>query len=811
MLARLHSPVYARASDVCSLAAAPESSQCYYTPGTPLFQRKSAVGSESSRACLTNCDPIAKLLETNLADGSPANMGYSITCNIQQVPRSGPLPQLRAANEFKVTSPTFCLRILTALAFLETFFPAFEAEKRWTDKDETATNTGYSLGQQPMNKHLRVHRTVESSQQLDSPLVDDRPKTNAVKYRVVSGVIWTNRTMVSCNTDTNRTGVLAVVDIACDTGMPNPDFCTWESCRTMPLASGFLGDLPFPPHFHFGAAPYSPQSISSALKTSLLRAAIYHQVTGYLRGFASHYDELKITHMTDDLAMHKELMELSNKYQYNTDNSMEKLVDGRLTTSHHFSRPSGCRCNRKQSKAVEELRGPHSKPKAERTEEKTNRKRKRKLTHSHITQKDRRCGVRGPDKDGELAGGQGHLRESASCFPQSAAWLLAGCQPQLQVVGEVFFETDKIDAKHVYTEVKFAIGSQFIRHALDDSEPIVYLQGNNSECQTAKQARLQTLMIFYCLCHWVTVSSETPGNVLNQQESTNDRLAQSCPTKSEKNLGSPLVDDRPIMNTVKYRVVSGVVWTNMTTVSSNTATNRSGGSCRSGYRLVAGGQAPRTRGIGKRSVRVHVQKAKNRGEEVMQKRRASRQRGIKSAMVANGAMTSLLKLRRGTGKNRHKTGFTIARRVRPSSAVRHPPVRHAFVRLPAERFTTKLQAAAACAAGRLDGFGSSWTSSAIFGSTQGVFDSLQLGFVKHIRRCSAVTSTTSQLRLWLYDQRPQMSCIYRHRCLSWYHRRHLQLHRCNLLDHYIIINVASPIKPSYSTTMHENTRIMAVQ
>ncbi|KAJ8866087.1 hypothetical protein PR048_033611 [Dryococelus australis] len=42
-------------------------------------------------------------------------------------------------------------------------------------------------------------------------------------------------------------------------------------------------------------------------------------------------------------------------------------------------------------------------------------------------------------------------------------------------------------------------------------------------------------------------------------------------------LGSPLVDDRPIMNAVKYRVVSGVVWTNRTMVSSNTATNRTDG------------------------------------------------------------------------------------------------------------------------------------------------------------------------------------------------------------------------------------------
>ncbi|KAJ8865831.1 hypothetical protein PR048_033353 [Dryococelus australis] len=49
--------------------------------------------------------------------------------------------------------------------------------------------------------------------QCGSPLVDDRPIMIAVKYRVVSGMVWTNRTMVSSRTDTNRTGVLAVVDI----------------------------------------------------------------------------------------------------------------------------------------------------------------------------------------------------------------------------------------------------------------------------------------------------------------------------------------------------------------------------------------------------------------------------------------------------------------------------------------------------------------------------------------------------------------------------------------------------------------------
>ncbi|KAJ8869268.1 hypothetical protein PR048_030840 [Dryococelus australis] len=37
-------------------------------------------------------------------------------------------------------------------------------------------------------------------------------------------------------------------------------------------SAAFLGDLPFLPQFHSGAAPYSPQSPSSALRTSMLRA-----------------------------------------------------------------------------------------------------------------------------------------------------------------------------------------------------------------------------------------------------------------------------------------------------------------------------------------------------------------------------------------------------------------------------------------------------------------------------------------------------------------------------------------------------------
>ncbi|KAJ8894528.1 hypothetical protein PR048_007185 [Dryococelus australis] len=55
-----------------------------------------------------------------------------------------------------------------------------------------------------------------------------------------------------------------------------PDFRTVGRCR---WSAGFIGDVPFPLRFHSGAAPYSPRSPSSALKTSLLRAAQISSLT----------------------------------------------------------------------------------------------------------------------------------------------------------------------------------------------------------------------------------------------------------------------------------------------------------------------------------------------------------------------------------------------------------------------------------------------------------------------------------------------------------------------------------------------------
>ncbi|KAJ8871328.1 hypothetical protein PR048_027645 [Dryococelus australis] len=49
----------------------------------------------------------------------------------------------------------------------------------------------------------------------------------------------------------------------------SPDFRKWEKCRTMPLVSGSFRVSPVSPSLYAGAAPYSSQSPSSALKTSL--------------------------------------------------------------------------------------------------------------------------------------------------------------------------------------------------------------------------------------------------------------------------------------------------------------------------------------------------------------------------------------------------------------------------------------------------------------------------------------------------------------------------------------------------------------
>ncbi|KAJ8872116.1 hypothetical protein PR048_025718 [Dryococelus australis] len=53
-------------------------------------------------------------------------------------------------------------------------------------------------------------------------------------------------------------------------GRVTPDYRVWESYQTIPLVGGFSRGSPVSPPFNSSAAPYSPQSPSSTLKTSIL-------------------------------------------------------------------------------------------------------------------------------------------------------------------------------------------------------------------------------------------------------------------------------------------------------------------------------------------------------------------------------------------------------------------------------------------------------------------------------------------------------------------------------------------------------------
>ncbi|KAJ8872222.1 hypothetical protein PR048_025824 [Dryococelus australis] len=61
----------------------------------------------------------------------------------------------------------------------------------------------------------------------------------------------------------------------------SPDFRKWESYRTIPLVGGFSRGSPDSPPLHSDAAPYSLQSPSSALKTSLFRVAQISSLTHF--------------------------------------------------------------------------------------------------------------------------------------------------------------------------------------------------------------------------------------------------------------------------------------------------------------------------------------------------------------------------------------------------------------------------------------------------------------------------------------------------------------------------------------------------
>ncbi|KAJ8890960.1 hypothetical protein PR048_010469 [Dryococelus australis] len=68
--------------------------------------------------------------------------------------------------------------------------------------------------------------------------------------------------------------------------------------------------------------------------------------------------------------------------------------------------------------------------------------------------------------------------EAITCMPLPSFFKVTGFFTNCIMNWQGYVFTDKIDLKHEHTEVKFVVGSQFIRHALSDPEPIGDFHGD---------------------------------------------------------------------------------------------------------------------------------------------------------------------------------------------------------------------------------------------------------------------------------------------------------------------------------------------
>ncbi|KAJ8865767.1 hypothetical protein PR048_033289 [Dryococelus australis] len=328
--------------------------------------------------------------------------------------------------------------------------------------------------------------------QLDYPLVDDRPIMNAVKYRVVYGVVWTNRTMVSSNTHTNRTGVLAVVDIdgwlrvqlnsLCDRGGAVVNFRTRivEDLGSNPGLAIVISVFPgFPKLLQVkdgmvGSLYYRLRFIPSP---SLLSSAICSVDSTVDEELSLSYLPSLTTETLHDLrvgAMRRQACVLVSPVSLPRFLTLDAQLHNTLNTKKSYSLGHMA---------------------ALRIESDVN------MYHS---------------------------------IPTSPA-----IPPALSVANR----------SRIWLHVALFSDTSF-----------------------ANKTRMDVQSLF--------------GKCLKQRSSNdiaNDRNFFCIAT--QRGLGSPLVDDRPIMNAVKYRLVSGVVWTNRTMVSSNTRHQQNRCSCsRGSYR-----------------------------------------------------------------------------------------------------------------------------------------------------------------------------------------------------------------------------------
>ncbi|KAJ8866649.1 hypothetical protein PR048_032510 [Dryococelus australis] len=255
-------------------------------------------------------------------------------------------------------------------------------------------------------------------------------------------------------------------------------------CRWL---AGFLGDLLSPLPLHSGAAPFSPQSPSSALKTSMLRAV----------QISSLFEQLTMSIMTSPSTRRcRETCTLlvvevccsfipcgvwclsprgSHRALQTEGGKGEKLTRGRYYPSGRVGtgsdkrgraggnggRVAGKRNEKEGGEGRRELtRGAFSFQRSSVALPCLRSCSETRLIHQLQT---RRRNVRRRRRS----------RKRGFFYPRRNSTLLPTGLPVPRI------RDDKIDFKRVYTEVVCAIiGSEFIRHTLDDSAPIADLQGS---------------------------------------------------------------------------------------------------------------------------------------------------------------------------------------------------------------------------------------------------------------------------------------------------------------------------------------------
>ncbi|KAJ8870424.1 hypothetical protein PR048_029446 [Dryococelus australis] len=287
-------------------------------------------------------------------------------------------------------------------------------------------------------------------------------------------------------------------------GRVTTDFRMWESCRTMPLIGRFSRDLPFPPPFHSNAAQaqFSPHLPSLALKTSVLRAVQISSLTHLGKSPHLSTANQQICTPTSNVEM-RELRGLNEpQVAHRTLEPQLFLHRLRCPSVSIFVPRTCCHCipssftcssviGSESPRACiiygDKIAGAaHIRPQLFKGIVRYDLHKRKSAGRPHQESNPARLGIRLLIHIVFEASWRTVAQLSPStvtannqCAVNIGIFVRKTVESDLQVIELTNFPVkDKIDVKHVCTEVDFAIGSQFIRHVLGESDPIADLQGN---------------------------------------------------------------------------------------------------------------------------------------------------------------------------------------------------------------------------------------------------------------------------------------------------------------------------------------------